>query len=256
LQISQPGHVGLILANMEISWAYICVHGGHALTTIESVELIRRDFATRWGRVVSAWGVAPSTAAVQGYLLAHGGPLTELDIRQALNISHRAALLALRQAHEWGMIEPAGHKRRAGQRGPAGRAWLPITDHWRWSHHVLELRRGREIQPLLPLLSECLERARLLESEDEQAAQLHEKLSELEKFAVTLDRVLLLLQQSSSEFVAKLLLALTQLDEDEMKHLTQSLLDLSDEQLITGLKALSSLSASKLRQRLPKIDLV
>lgn len=217
------------------------------MVSIEGVELIRRDFATRWGRVISTWGVAPSTGAVQGYLLAHGGPLTELDIREALKLSHRATLLALRQAHEWGLIEPAGHKRRAGQRGPAGRAWLPVTNHWSWSYRAMQLRRGREIQPLLPLLSECLERTALLEASDEQAIELHEKLSELEKFATTLDRVLLLLAQSGGEFIGKLVRALGQLDEAEMGHLSETLLGLSDEQLSAGLRALSTLPASKLQ---------
>ena len=41
-----------------------------------SVEEIRRSFARAWGEIGAAWGVAPSTATVQGYLLAHGGPLS------------------------------------------------------------------------------------------------------------------------------------------------------------------------------------
>ena len=55
------------------------------------IETIRRDFAAAWGHIGSAWGVAPSTAAVQGYLLVHGGPLTSGEIQQALGLSHRSA---------------------------------------------------------------------------------------------------------------------------------------------------------------------
>ena len=71
----------------------------------------------------AAWGVAPSTATVQGYLLAHGGPLSEPEIRRALGPSHRAASLALAQCQEWGLIRRADGARRSGQRGPAAAAW-------------------------------------------------------------------------------------------------------------------------------------
>ena len=47
-------------------------------------EEIIRAFARAWGEIGAAWGVAPSTATVQGYLLAHGGPLSEPEIRRAL----------------------------------------------------------------------------------------------------------------------------------------------------------------------------
>ena len=55
-----------------------------------TAEQIRRAFAAAWGDIGAAWGVAPSTAAVQGYLLVHPEPLTEPEIRRALGLSHRA----------------------------------------------------------------------------------------------------------------------------------------------------------------------
>jgi len=204
---------------------------------MESAEQIRRDFATRWGHVGSSWGVAPSTAAVQGYLLAHGGPLTELDLRQALELSHRATLLALRQAHEWGLIEPAGRQRRAGQRGPAGRAWVPVTDHWRWSHHILSIRRERDVQPLGPLLQDCLSRLRNLS--DDEAKDLYDKLIDLERFAIVLDHALALLQQAGSDATGKLVRAFSLLDEAEVNRLAQVLLSLSDEELAERLRRLA-----------------
>ena len=79
-----------------------------------------RSFAQAWGEIGAAWGVAPSTATVQGYLLVSDGPLSEPEVRRALGMSHRAASLALAQCEEWGLIERADVPRRSGQRGPAG----------------------------------------------------------------------------------------------------------------------------------------
>ena len=82
-----------------------------------AAENVRRSFASAWGAIGAAWGVAPSTAAVQGYLLVSDGPLTEPEVRRALGMSHRAASLALAQCEEWGLIERAEAPRRSGQRG-------------------------------------------------------------------------------------------------------------------------------------------
>ena len=68
---------------------------------------IRRDFAHAWGRIGAAWGVAPSTAAVQGYLLLHGGPLTSAEIQAALGLSHRATRTAIADCEAWGIIDRA-----------------------------------------------------------------------------------------------------------------------------------------------------
>ena len=80
--------------------------------------------------------MAPSTAAVQGYLLVSDGPLTEPEVRRALGMSHRAASLALAQCEEWGLVERADAPRRSGQRGPAAMAWRVVDDHWEWFRRV------------------------------------------------------------------------------------------------------------------------
>ncbi|MGI8999476.1 MAG: hypothetical protein ACR2GO_07205, partial [Candidatus Limnocylindria bacterium] len=56
-----------------------------------AAEDLRRSFAAAWGAIGAAWGVAPSTAAVQGYFLVSDGPLSEPEVRRALGMSHRAA---------------------------------------------------------------------------------------------------------------------------------------------------------------------
>jgi DNA-binding transcriptional regulator GbsR (MarR family) len=104
-------------------------------------EALRRSFAQAWGEIGAAWGVAPSTATVQGYLLVSDGPLSEPEVRRALGMSHRAASLALAQCEEWGLIERAEVPRRSGQRGPAATAWNVVDDHWEWFRRVARARK-------------------------------------------------------------------------------------------------------------------
>src|SRR5688500_11631868 len=84
------------------------------------VEAIRQRFASAWGQMGAAWGVTPSTAAVQGYLLVHGGPVTDRELQDALGLSHRAIRLALEDSEIWGIVRRAPEPRRSGRRGPAG----------------------------------------------------------------------------------------------------------------------------------------
>src|SRR5204862_1390960 len=123
---------------------------------IDRAERIRRRFADAWGQMGASWGIAPSTAAVQGYLLAHGGPVTDAELQQALRLSPRAIRLALASCVEWGIVQRAEEPRRSGRRGPAGRAWIALDDHWEWCRRGIEGRKEREGDPVIAILEQCL----------------------------------------------------------------------------------------------------
>jgi DNA-binding transcriptional regulator GbsR (MarR family) len=191
--------------------------------------------------------VAPSTATVQGYLLAHGGPLTELEIREALGLSHRAVLLALGDCEDWGLIEPAA-ARRVGQRGPAARAWVPIGDHWEWFRRVAAVRKERETDPVLPLLEECRQRAAASGSDD-----LRQRLEELVVFVNHFDRGIGTVVRTSSSELATLFGALGRLDGQTVSRLMTILASVPEAELAASAKQISRLSPTLARRllRLP-----
>ncbi len=150
---------------------------------VGAAEELRRSFAVAWGEIGAAWGVAPSTATVQGYLLVSDGPLSEPEVRRALGMSHRAASLALQQCEEWGLVERATAPRRSGQRGPAATAWVVVDDHWEWFRRVAAGRRERETAPVLPVIERCASEARSAASGgDREMARLGERLDALLEF--------------------------------------------------------------------------
>lgn len=153
------------------------------------VEQIRRTFAAAWGEIGAAWGVAPSTAAVQGYLLTHGGPLTEPEIRRALGLSHRAASVALDQCEEWGLIQRSA-SRRSGLRGPPATAYLVVGDNWEWFRRVAAARKERETDPVMPVIERCAALARdaAAHGHDPQLDDLTERLDRLLRFVHQFDR--------------------------------------------------------------------
>ncbi len=175
-----------------------------------NVEEIRRSFARAWGEIGAAWGVAPSTATVQGYLLVHGGPLTEPEVRRALGLSHRAASLALAQCQEWGLVRRAATTRRSGQRGPAATAWEIVGDHWEWFRRVSAARLERETDPVLPVIERCVAQARAAGDEGED---LLLRLSHLLEFVQRFDRGVDLFVRGEPEAIARVFAVLERLDD-------------------------------------------
>jgi len=207
-------------------------------------EQIRRDFAASWGLIGSAWGVAPSTAAVQGYLLLHGGPLTESELRQALGLSHKAAFTALTECESWGLVEQT-EPRRSGARGPAGRAWVPVGDHWEWFRRVAASRKERETDPVLPLLDECLRRAEAVGDQE-----LQQRVASLLAFTHQFDRGVGAVTRTDSTTLAHLFGVLARIDDQSLQRLLTTLAGVPDEELARALANVARLRPSMARRLL------
>jgi DNA-binding transcriptional regulator GbsR (MarR family) len=211
----------------------------------DPTEEIRISFARAWGDLGAAWGVAPSTATVQGYLLAHGGPLTEPELRRALDLSHRAASLALAQCEEWGLVERAEAPRRSGQRGPAAAAWVVVGDHWEWFRRVAAARRQRESNPVLPIIERCVADAHRA---GPQAADLEARLSALLDFVRRFDRGVELFVRGDARSIERLFLAMEHLDDATVARLWELVGTLKPEEMSAALAALANLPPAAVRR--------
>jgi DNA-binding transcriptional regulator GbsR (MarR family) len=214
-------------------------------------EQIRRDFAHAWGEIGAAWGVAPSTASVQGYLLVHGGPLTEPEVRRALGLSHRAASMALTQCEEWGLLVRADTPRRSGQRGPAAVAWEVVGDHWEWFRRVAAARRERETDPVLPVLRECVDRAGAV---GPAATELEERLRSLLDFVERFDRGVEVFVRGEPAAIEHLFLALDSLDAPAVERVWALIGELGPTELANALAALAKLPPGGVRRLVALAD--
>lgn len=209
---------------------------------MDESELIRRDFAKGWGRIGASWGVAPSTAAVQGYLLLHGGPLSEAELRQALGLSHKAAFTALAECEGWGLVKEVEPK-RTGRRGPAGRAWVAVGDHWEWFRRVVAARKVRETDPVMPLLDECLRRADATGDSD-----LRDRVASLLAFTHQFDRGINAVVRSESAAAAHLFSVLDRLDDATLDRLVAALVPVPADELALAAANLASMRPQLLRR--------
>lgn len=222
-----------------------------------AAENLRRSFASAWGAIGAAWGVAPSTAAVQGYLLVSDGPLTEPEVRRALGMSHRAASLALAQCEEWGLIERAQAPRRSGQRGPAALAWTVVDDHWEWFRRVAVARKQRETDPVMPVIERCTEQAReaaALGGADDELARLGDRLASLLSFVRQFDRGVEFFVRGDARAIEKLFGTLDRLEPETVDRLWSLVGELGTDDIGRALEALAKLPPSAARRLIGLAD--
>jgi DNA-binding transcriptional regulator GbsR (MarR family) len=222
-----------------------------------AAENVRRSFASAWGAIGAAWGVAPSTAAVQGYLLVSDGPLTEPEVRRALGMSHRAASLALAQCEEWGLIERAEAPRRSGQRGPAAVAWSVVDDHWEWFRRVAVARKQRETDPVMPVIERCTEQAREaaeLAGADDELTRLGDRLASLLDFVRQFDRGVEFFVRGDARAIEKLFGTLDRLEPETVDRLWSLVAELGMDDIGRALEALAKLPPSAARRLIGLAD--
>jgi DNA-binding transcriptional regulator GbsR (MarR family) len=218
---------------------------------VSQAERLRRSFATAWGDIGASWGVAPSTATVQGYLLVSDGPLSEPEVRRALGMSHRAASLALAQCEEWGLIERAEAPRRSGQRGPAAAAWTVVGDHWEWFRRVAAARKQRETDPVVPVIARCATEAREGGADprgDPELARLGERLDALLAFVQRFDRGVEVFVRGDARAIEGLFAALERLEPATVQSLWSLLADLGPDEMARALTALAKLPPASARR--------
>lgn len=223
-----------------------------------AAESLRRSFATAWGGVGATWGIAPSTAAVQGYLLVADGPQSEPEVRRALGMSHRATSLALAQCEEWGLIQRAPTPRRSGQRGPAAAAWTVVDDDWEWFRRVAAARKQRETDPVLPVIARCADEARAASDRpaggDEEMARLGDRLDSLLSFVRRFDRAVELFVRGDARSIERLFGTLERLEPATVDRLWALIDELGSDDLERVLEALARIPPSSARRLVGLVD--
>jgi len=222
-----------------------------AETEQPTAEAVRRSFADSWGEMGAAWGVQPSVARVHGYLLAHGGVLTEREIREALGLSHRAASLALAETESWGLVVRVPDPRRSGRRGPSATAYAVVEDRWRWFQRIAEQRKVREADPLLPRIETCLayaEDAVRASPGDVEVVRLRDWLTDLLGFMKLFDRAVGTLARAESNEIARGFSVLAHISDESLDRLLRLFASLPEEDLSSTIDAISKVSPSTARK--------
>jgi DNA-binding transcriptional regulator GbsR (MarR family) len=216
-------------------------------TARRSAEEVRLAFADAWGEMGSAWGVPPSVARVHGYFLAHRGVLTEREVREALQLSHRAASIAVAECEAWGLIARITDTSRSGRRGPSATAYTVLADKLTWFQRIVEQRKVRETDPIKPRIQRALARAEQIAADypdDSEVADLRSWLAELLEFIALVDKAVRVIARARTDELARAFGILDRLPDETLDRLLRLLGALSEEEFADTLEAVSRVSPS------------
>ena len=139
-----------------------------------------RLFIERWARMASSWGVPRSMAEVHALLFVTGTALSSDDLMSELGISRGNASMTIRTLEEWGIVR---REQRPNERRDY---YLAEQDTLALFATVIRIRKGREIDPLLALVTDCRERADASPG-DARTAQFLRKLDDIQFFVTAVD---------------------------------------------------------------------
>ncbi len=216
-----------------------------------AAEAIRLRLANAWGEMGAAWGVAPAIARVHAYLMTRQAALTEREVREALNLSHRAASLALADAEAWGLVERVSEPRRVGRRGPAGAAYQAIGDPWKWFGRVVAERKIREGDPILEVLETTAREVAVAVAaspDDRDVAALREWVTTFLVFVRLFDRAVGLVPRLEPRELERALRLLGEVPDDTVLRLVTLLDALPDDDVLDLVEAVSHLSPKAARR--------
>lgn len=112
------------------------------------LQTSKQKFIDTWGMLGSEWGINRSVAQVQALLLISTEPVSTDEIMETLTISRGNANMSLRQLLDYGIIYK---KVIAGDRKEY---FVAEKDVWKWAVKVAQMRKQREIDPVINVLSE------------------------------------------------------------------------------------------------------
>ncbi len=134
----------------------------------------KEKFIETWGTLGSQWGVNKSIAQVQALLLVSPKPLTTDEIMEELKISRGNANMSIRQLLDWGIVYK---KSVAGERKEY---FIAEKDVWKWALKIGNVRKQRELNPVLDLLKDISENSEKAKTDEEK--EFAKQIKELNVF--------------------------------------------------------------------------
>ena len=150
--------------------------------TSKSLEEAKAEFLERWGEFGPAWGVSRTMSQIHALLMVSSKPLNTDEIMAALDISRGSAHGNLKELADWGLV------RRRKLQGGRKDYYEAEKDVWRVVQRIARQRRRKEVEPVLDVLDDCLDRTRGLKTAEAKA--FRHQLAELRRFARLGDQVL------------------------------------------------------------------
>jgi DNA-binding transcriptional regulator GbsR (MarR family) len=118
---------------------------------VMEIQTARTTFIETWGNLGSSWGINRSVAQIQAYLLLAPGPVSTDELMENLQISRGNTNMSLRQLMDFGVV----YKKNVP--GERKEFFIHEKDIWKWAPKIMAIRKQRELNPVLEVLTELKE---------------------------------------------------------------------------------------------------
>lgn len=142
----------------------------------------QNKFIQSWGSLGSKWGINKTMAQIHGLFLITNEALSTEDIMERLHMSRGNVNMNVRTLMDWGMLYK---ETKIGERREY---FIGEKDMWLILKRVMKVRKEKELDPMLRVLSEL---KNIDEGKDsEEGKEFTERLKSIEKFAIEADSTL------------------------------------------------------------------
>lgn len=136
---------------MEEKAAYVTTPPTPAANSANQLKPVARRFVLHWGEMGSTWGVNRTVAQIHALLFVVGRPMHAEEITEVLGVARSNVSTSLRELQNWKLIKSG---RELGDRRDH---FTTITDVWELFRTVVTERKGREFDPTVDVLRECID---------------------------------------------------------------------------------------------------
>lgn len=106
----------------------------------------KEEFINAWGALGTSWGINRTMAQIFALLLISTEELSVEEIMEELSISRGNTSMNLRMLMDWGLVQ------KTAKKGERKEFFHTDRDVWALARKVAEVRKNREVQPILQVL--------------------------------------------------------------------------------------------------------
>ncbi|MDD4930173.1 MAG: MarR family transcriptional regulator [Gallionella sp.] len=145
---------------------------------------IAQRFVLHWGEMGSKWGVNRTVAQIHALLYIVGRPLPADEIAETLDVARSNVSNSLKELQSWKLIQ------MVHVMGDRRDHFSTSTDVWELFRVVVSERKGREFDPTISVLRECLNSADLKQEDAAVQQRIRETLVLMESLSTWGDQML------------------------------------------------------------------
>ena len=142
----------------------------------------KKQFVQGWGALGSQWGINKTLAQIHALMMVSTDALSTEEIMSELSISRGNANMNIRELTDWGLVT------KVFKPGERRDYFVGEKDVWKIARQVAKIRKTRELDPILKLLTDLKELDIPVKNEDTK--QFQKLVNEVYQLATKVDRLI------------------------------------------------------------------